>query len=178
MLPAIMGRHGSAAQQITSNTYLDALPRVIKGADGVVTALWISQTASQFPAMPDDAVQLSCDVWAADWNGSSFGAPYSLATGLAIDSTPDAVRLSDGRILALMSRATGGISNTYTDCEVSLLNWKSGSGTVTDLTSDNLCDEYPRLSALSDGSVVAVWAKQGLPVSGGLTGTGHGPTLV
>lgn len=160
----------SAAQQMTSNSYLDGLPRVIRGADGVVTALWISQSASQFPTMPDDAIALSCDVWAADWSGEAFGSPYMLATGLPIATTPNALRLSDGRILATFARDGDGMSNTDSDREIALLNWSAGSGTVTMLTSDAVCDEYPRVSRLSDGSVALVWAKKGFPKAGGQPG--------
>ncbi|MCW5933662.1 MAG: Ig-like domain-containing protein [Fimbriimonadia bacterium] len=160
----------STPQSLTNNNYIDTKPLLIQGEDGVLTALWISQPGNQFPTIPGENVNLSCELWAADWNGNGFNAPYLLALDLPIMVTPAGLRLADGSLLLALNTDHDMLSNTTTDRELTLMHWFTGNANFTRLTQDAFTDTNPKLVWLSNGEAHLVWAKQQIPIEEGALG--------
>lgn len=158
----------SAPLALTANAHVDVLPWFEWSVTGELRACWVSSPTNAIPAWHDEEIVPSLDVMAADWDGTTFSAPYALATALSAVSQPSVARSATHEFLAYL-RDTDGNSGTAEDREVTVRVRELGQpwGTDVDLTSDSVSDSAARVAVDALGVPVVVWTKRMVPVDVG-----------
>ena len=155
------GASWSPPAALTSNAHVDMLPWFQTLPGGGLRVLWLSSPTNAVRLWPDADVTPNVDVLAADWNGASFGAPYTVAAGLRADNPPAVLAAAEGEWLAY-SRAPAAGDET---AEV-LARFKPAGGqwgADVALTSDALHDMSPQICPDGTGTPVMAWVKRMVP---------------
>lgn len=119
----------------------------------------------QHPLWPDDELEINAQIWAADWDGANFGAPYRLAESISTNSYPAAATSSVGDVI-LWSQDKDGNSSTTEDRQIyAMIRPSGGSWTAPSaLTDDGYGKLMPHAALDNSGRPVAVWARVGVEV--------------
>lgn len=156
----------SAVASITNNNHVDMLPWIERLPDGALRACWIASVANAIPVWHDEEVNPVLDLMAADWNGTAFGPPYSVATGLSAVSPPALGRSATHEFLAY-SKDTDENSGTAQDREIAVRVREIGQSWSADeqLTNDAISDTAVQLAIDANDTPLVAWVKRMVPIT-------------
>ena len=147
--------------QVTSNGSLDALPQIVRGADGSTNLVWLRCDDNSLPIGPDEPLGTPPAVLVARWNGVEFGVPEVLIPTCDSTGAVRYTRSEDGREYLLWTWDADGDLGTIDDREV--VEAHTVGGVWTDpfvLTTDSVPDTAAGLVATPTG-VVAYFVQAG-----------------
>jgi len=151
-------------EQITNNAFADLLPWFEKLPSGALRVCWIASTTNAIPVWHDEGIAPSLDVMAADWNGTTFGTPYQVVTGLTAVSPPSICRTDTYEFLTYLKDMDAN-SATADDREVMVRTREVGGtwGPDEQLTNDALSDTAAQVAVDEMNIPVVVWVKRMVP---------------
>jgi hypothetical protein len=151
-------------EKITNNAFADLLPWFEKLPSGDLRLCWIASTTNAIPVWHDEQIVPSLDVMAADWNGTTFGTPYQVVTGLTSVSPPSICRTDTYEFLTYLKDMDAN-SATAEDREVMVRTREVGGnwGPDVQLTNDALSDTAARVDVDEMDIPVVVWVKRMVP---------------
>ena len=147
--------------KLTDNDYVDVSPGFEKSADGDLRVVWMASAGDAIPVWEDEEIDPLIDVMAADWDGSGFGSPYTVASGLKTACPPAVCRTAAHEILAYLKDRDNNTA-TREDVEVVVRMRPRGGSWGDDhyLTTDTTADVSVDVAVDAGGTPLVVWTKR------------------
>jgi archaellum component FlaF (FlaF/FlaG flagellin family) len=160
------GSAWTAPQNITNNSFADMLPWFTTKSDGTLRMCWIASPTNAIPVWHDEEIAPSLDIMASDWNGTSFGTPYTVASNRATVSPAAVIQDSTYEHLAYVKDMDNN-SGTAEDREIYVQKRLLGGVWESDqrLTNDTLSDGAAQMVMNETGNPMLVWVKKMVPVT-------------
>ncbi|GEM_PF-2044737 len=156
-----VGEVWAAPQDITANSYADLLPWFETLPTDDLRVCWIASATNSIPVWHDEEISPLLDMMAADWNGSTFGSPYVVASDLVTTSPPSVCRTATHEFLAYIED-TDYNSATADDRQVAARAREIGGvwGTDEQLTTDPNSYTAVQMATDSTDTPLAVWVRK------------------
>jgi len=152
-------------QAITNNSFVDMLPWFDTKSDGTLRVCWIASPTNAIPVWHDEEIAPSLDLMASDWNGSSFGTPYTVMSNLVTVSPPTIIQDATHEYMAYLKDMDDN-SGSAEDREVYVQQRTLGGvwETAQALTNDAISDTAAQMVISEMGIPMLVWVKKMVPV--------------
>ncbi len=141
--------------RMTSNTWLDATPRISGQSKSDAMLVWIANPANDLRGKASMPNQL----WFSRYNGTSWSTPAMAAVIPMAVFNYDFV-YSQGSGYVVLGCDTDNDPATQNDRELYFLGYAGGSwGTLNRLTDDAVIDDHPQLVRTAGGANLLVWIR-------------------
>ncbi|GEM_PF-3147291 len=151
----------SVPTQLTSDTSLDAMPQLVRGADGSTNLIWLHSADNSLPIGPDDPPGTTPAVMAARWNGTVFGTPEVLLPACDAVGAIRYARDATGREYVLWTWDADDDPATIDDHEVYESHTVGGVWTTPAALTSNASAETAVGLLATSGGVVAYYVRVG-----------------
>ncbi len=153
-------------QQITSNSYVDMLPWFDTKSNGTLRACWVASPNNAIPVWYDEEIMPLVNIMASDWNGTSFGTPYTIASELVAVSPPSVTQDATYEYMAYLKDIDNN-SGTAEDRDVYVNKRLLGGSWESEqrLSNDTLSDSAAQMVINDSGVPMLTWVKRMVPMT-------------